>query len=57
MKFAKDLNKTRNQKKKKKRNKEKRRRAEGSHSGPAANQAHGPPGLLTEAVRWPPFTH
>jgi hypothetical protein len=51
MKFAKDLNKTRNQKKKKKRNKEKRRRAEGSHSGPAANQAHGPPGLLTEAVR------
>jgi hypothetical protein len=40
MKFAKDLNKTRNQKKKKKRNKEKRRKAEGSHSGPAANQAH-----------------
>jgi hypothetical protein len=44
-------------KRKKKRNKERRRRAEGSHSGRAANQAHGPPGLLTEAVRWPPFTH
>jgi hypothetical protein len=28
----------------------KRRKAEGSHSGPAANRAHDPPGLLTEAV-------